>query len=88
MEAVWFLLGMMSVLKSTACKIQSWIWEPYYVVKMFDEPLRINPATIMAKALDSQLFVPGSRSQPRRDGFALLMIPDKHVTAGKCFHDF
>lgn len=46
---------------SVACKIRPQLGNLYYVVLMFDEPLRISLADLMTRAFDQHLFTVGSR---------------------------
>lgn len=58
-------IGSSGAHRSTAWKIQWRIMVLCHLVLMFDEPLGIWPASAMAKTIDSQSFLPGSRPSSR-----------------------
>lgn len=74
---------------SVVCKIQSRICEFYHLVLVFGESLIASPISVMAKAFDPQLFVPGSHPGfGAMEGYAVLRIPKTDGPAAQCLGVF
>lgn len=58
----------------------------HYVVLMFDQPLGISPANLMAD-VRFKVVRSGFVSQSHLSEYALLMITNKDEKATPCFHD-
>lgn len=70
--------------KVCVCKIQSRIRAPSHVEVIANETLTITTVSVRTKALNSKSFVRVHRPFVR-DGYALLMFPNKDETGAQCF---